>query len=82
MELLAGEDFFYAISAFDKPRICLPETEFVYAPVVYGQPAGYAHICLGDKAVGKIPLLYGKTIELEESEEPSWWEKLLKGGKL
>lgn len=81
VKLLATEDFTYALSPFDKPKIVLPETEFVYAPVVRGQPAGFAHICLGEKAVGKVPLVYGETVEMESIEEPSWWEKLLKGGK-
>ena len=81
VKLLATEDFSYALSPFDRPKIVLPETEFVYAPVVRGQPAGFAHICLGEKAVGKVPLVYGETVEMEAIEELSLWEKLLRGGK-
>ena len=81
VELRAVEDFFYALSPTETPQIVLPKPEFVYAPVAEGQHAGFAYVCLNGKAVGKIPLVYGNTIEQETVKEPSFWEKLWKGGK-
>ena len=40
-----------------------------------------ADVFLNGKPVGKIPLVYGQTVEMEEIKEPSVWEKLLKGGR-
>lgn len=73
--LLAGTDFDYALSADEFPKIELPGTGFVYAPVVQGQNAGYAYVCLGDKTIGKIPLLYGNTVEQEIEPEKTGLEK-------
>ena len=81
VELLAQEDFFYALSPDEKPEIRLSQHTFVYAPIAKGQPAGFAYVCLSGKAVGKIPLVYGQTVETETVKEPSLWEKLLKGGR-
>lgn len=80
-ELLATEDFSYALSPEEKPEIMLSKSGFVYAPVAQGQEAGYAYICLNGKVVGKVPLIYGQTVELENIEKPSVWEKLFKGGR-
>ncbi len=80
-ELIASADFSYALSAADKPEILISEPGFVYAPVVEGQDAGFAYVCLNDKAVGKIPLVYGQTVEAETIKKPSAWEKLFKGGR-
>ena len=79
VELLADEDFFYALTETETPQIVLPKPGFVYAPVAEGQAAGYAYICLEDKPVGKIPLVYGKTIEQEIKPKKGFWQKLLGG---
>lgn len=81
-ELLATEDFSYALSPDERPEIVLSKPDFVYAPVVQGQSAGYGYICLNGKPVGKVPLIYGQTIEIENTKEPSLWEKLFKGGRI
>ena len=78
VELIATTDFSYALADAEKPEILLSQPEFVYAPVVYGQAAGFAYVCLDGKPVGKIPLAYGHTVETEEIAEPSLWEKLFK----
>ncbi len=74
--LVAGESFAYALTAEETPQIILPGPGFVYAPVAQGQAAGYAYICLGDTAVGKVKLIYGETVEQEQIQEKSFWEKL------
>jgi D-alanyl-D-alanine carboxypeptidase len=81
VELLAAEDFFYALSPEEKPEIVLSKPDFVYAPVVQGQSAGYAYICLMGKTAGKVPLIFGQTVEPEIIKKPSIWEKLFKGGR-
>ena len=81
VELLAKEDFSYALSPDEKPQIILSKPDFVYAPVAQGQHAGFAYVCINEKTVGKIPLIYGNTIEKKITKEPSLWEKLWKGGK-
>ncbi|MBR2937532.1 MAG: D-alanyl-D-alanine carboxypeptidase [Oscillospiraceae bacterium] len=78
VELLATADFSYALSNDEKPQIVLSQPGFVYAPIVQGQEAGFAHVCLNGKTVGKIPLVYGQTVEMEIIDEPSLWEKLFK----
>ncbi len=77
--LLAGEDFSYAMTPSEQPEIVISGPGFVYAPVVQGQSAGYAYICLDGKAVGKVPLHYGLTVEQEKPPEPSFWQKLFGG---
>lgn len=81
VELLAEADFSYALAPNEKTELVLPEPGFVYAPVVQGQEAGFAYVCLNGKAIGKIPVVYGKTVETEIINKPSWWEKLFKGGR-
>ena len=81
VELLAAEDFSYALAPQEQMRIILPGVGFVYAPVVQGQCAGVAHVCLGENSVGKIPLVYGQTIECEaEKKNPSLWQRIFGGG--
>lgn len=80
VELLADEDFSYALTETEEPQIVLPKPGFVYAPVAEGQEAGFAYVCLNDKPVGKIPLVYGKTVEQEITPKKSFWQKILGGG--
>ncbi len=81
VQLLAGTDFSYALAPGEETQIVVPEPHFVYAPVVQGQDAGCAYVCIGGKPVGKIPVVYGETVEKEYQKEPSVWEKLFKGGQ-
>ena len=81
VELLAETDFSYALAYGENPEIVFAEPGFVYAPVVQGQEAGVAYVCLDGKPIGKVPLVFGQTIEINTAKEPSLWEKLLKGGK-
>ena len=81
VELIAAEDFSYALSRCEQPELVLSKPDFVYAPVVKGQEAGYAHVCIGGKPVGKVALVFGKTVEQEIIKKPSAWDKLFKGGK-
>lgn len=74
--LLAGSDFVYPVAEGEKIGIELPGCGFVYAPVSEGQSAGYAHILLDGVAVGKVPLIYGQSVEQTKEQKKSLWEKL------
>jgi len=76
VEILAGEDFGYALAPEETPQIVYPGPGFTYAPAVAGEDAGYAYILVQGKAVGKIPVTYGETIEQEEKEETPFWKRL------
>ena len=80
VHLLAAEDFSYALRQDEQPRIVLSGADFVYAPVVQGQEAGVAYICLDDKPIGKVSLVFGETVEQEETPEQPFWQRLF-GGK-
>jgi len=76
VEVLAAEDFDYALATEEQPQIMLPGTGFVYAPVTQGADAGFAYVLIQGKAIGKIPVVYGRTIELVPEEEKSFLERL------
>ncbi len=62
VQLLAAEDFSFSLAPSEKVTIVLPPPGFVYAPVSCGQSAGEASVCIGDQTVGKIKLIYSKTV--------------------
>ena len=76
VELLAAEDFDYALAPGEDPVLALPGPGFVYSPVTEGAEAGYAYVLIEGNAVGKIPVVYGETVEQEPEEEPHFFEKL------
>ena len=80
VQLLAAEDFSYPLAQDEQPQIILAGPGFDYAPVVQGEKAGYAYICIGDSCVGKVKVVYGQTVEQETAEKKSFWERLF-GGK-
>jgi hypothetical protein len=76
VRLVAGEDFSYSFADNETAELVLSGNGFVYAPVSEGQQAGYAHICIGEHAVGKIPIFYGDTVEQLQQEKHSIWERI------
>ena len=74
--MIAAEDFSFAMTQDELPQIRLPEPGFVYAPVSVGQKAGIASVYLQDRCIGRIPLIYGQTIE-QEQPQLSLWQRLL-----
>ena len=74
--VLAKEDFSYALAEGETPQLMLPGPGFVYAPAVEGADAGTAYVLLNGKAIGKVPVVYGQTIE-QTPEEPTKLQKLL-----
>ena len=81
VELLAAEDFFYALADGENPEIVLQGPGFVYAPVVSGQEAGIGYVCINDTVIGKVPLIYGETIEQKKEPERTLWQRLFGGNK-
>ena len=79
VELIAAEDFTHPVADGEIISVVPQGTGFSYAPVVEGGDAGWAWIRIDGKAVGKIPLYYGKTVEQIPEEERSFWEKLFEG---
>ena len=76
VELLAAEDFDFAVAEDEVISIGLAGPGFVYAPVTEGADAGFAHIFLNGTAVGRVPLCYGKTVEIFRKEEMTLWDRL------
>ncbi len=73
VELVAAADFDYPLAEGEEPQIRLSPEQFCYAPVVRGAPAGTAHVHLGDTVIGKIPLVFGDTVEQIQEKEKPWW---------
>ena len=69
VNLLAAEDFFYSMTQTEQAQIVLPAPGFVYAPVACGQQAGEALICVGSQTVGRVKLVYGTTVEQQQSQK-------------
>ena len=78
--LVAVEDFHFCLRADEHVQISLPINEFVYAPIVEGDDAGYACVLLGETVVGKVKLVYGSTIEQEITPKQTLWKRNWKGG--
>ena len=79
VQLLAAEEFKYPLSAEESPEILLSGPGFAFAPVAQGQDAGVAYICLEGRAVGKVSLIYGQTVEYEKVQKRSFWNRLFGG---
>ena len=77
--VLAKENFVYAVAGDEQPQLVLPGTGFVYAPVVEGADAGVAYVLINGKAVGKIPVVYGQTIEQKLPKKLPFWKRIWGG---
>lgn len=81
VDILAAENFYYSLSDGERPQLMMPGPGFVYSPVTEGADAGFVYVLLQGKAVGKVPVIYGQTVEKEAQQEPTLWEKLFGGRK-
>ena len=81
VNLIAAEDFSYAVTENETIITVLPGPGFVYAPVTEGQCAGYVNIMLDNKMIGKVALVYGQTVEREADPKVPFWKRLLGGGE-
>ena len=76
VRVMADEDFDYAVAPEERPQVVIPGPGFVYAPAVEDADAGIAYVFIEGKAVGKIPVVFGSTIEQTPEKEKSFWRKL------
>lgn len=76
VQVMAAEDFDYALAPDECPQLAISGPGFVYAPAVEGAGAGHAYVLIEGNAIGKVPLVYGATIEQAPTEEKSFWQKL------
>jgi len=74
--VLAAEDFSYALAEDEHPQLMLPGPGFVYAPAVEGADAGYAYVLLEGKSIGRVPVIFGQTIEQIPEETQPFWKRL------
>ena len=74
--LEAAGSFSYALSEGERVQILQQNASFVYAPVAAGQDAGFAYILVDGNIVGKIPMVFGETIEQIVNEKKSFWQRL------
>ena len=79
VQILAAQDFDYPLAPSEKVTFVLPGAGFIYAPVVQSADAGYVYVCVDGKPVGRIPVIYGETIEKIQGEERSLWQRLFGG---
>ena len=79
VEVRAAESFHYALAEGENPVLMMPGPGFVYAPVAEGADAGFVWVLLDGYGVGKLPVVYGQTIERQKAEERSFWQKLFGG---
>lgn len=79
VNVLAAEEFSYALSNREKPHIVLSGPGFAYAPVAEGQSAGFAYVCLGGISVGKVPVVYEETVEQLIPEKKPFWKRWFGG---
>lgn len=79
VELLAGSEFSFPLTDEERVKIVINGTDFVYAPVVEGSTAGFAYVLVDESPVGKIPLVFGKTVEMKKDEKVSFWKRIFGG---
>ena len=77
VELLAASDFSYALAEGEVVTYERRDSGFVYAPTVCGQDAGYVYVLIDGNTVGKIPVVYGATIEQQPYKQRSILQRLL-----
>ncbi len=79
VRVLAAEEFSYSMAEEEQAQILLSGPGFAYAPVAKGQEAGFAYILIDGKTVGKVPVVYEKTVEQLSPEKKHFWENWLGG---
>lgn len=79
VEIVAAEDFYYALAPDEAPQIKLSAREFVYAPVVALSDAGFAYVCIDGKSIGKVAITFAKTVEQQLPEKKPFFERIFGG---
>ena len=74
VDLIADGDFDYALAPSDRPQTAAGGQHFVYAPVTEGANAGTGYILISGRIVGRVPLVYGETVEQTPIKKRAWWK--------
>ena len=74
VDLIADGDFDYALAPSDRPQVAAGGKHFVYAPVTEGAGAGTGYILISGRIVGRVPLVYGETVEQTPIKKRAWWK--------
>jgi len=77
VELLAASDFSYSLAENETVIFKRQDCGFVYAPIVAGQDAGYIYVLVDGSFVGKVPLVFGDTVEQKAEVKATIWQRLL-----
>ena len=77
--LVAAEGFSYALAPGEEIDIVLSPQPFSYAPVREGMDEGCAYALLGETVVGRIPLVWGSSLERIQQKEKTLLERLFGG---
>jgi len=80
VDVIAAEDFSFALATGETVSTVLSNKGFVYAPAVAGADAGFGYICIDGKPVGKVKVVFDKTVEQKIPEKKSFWDRIF-GGK-
>ena len=81
VSVLAADHFVYALADGEHHYLMLPGPGFVYAPVTESADAGFAYVMVEGKAVGKVPVIYGETIEMTKPKKVGFWKRIFGGKK-
>ena len=79
VDVIARENFSYALANDETIHFVLSCKDMAYAPVVAGASAGYAYICIDGKAVGKVAVTFAETVEQLPTKKKSFWQRLFGG---
>ncbi len=77
VQVLAAENFSYALAQEESPVLVLPGPGFVYAPAVAGADAGFVYVLINGNAIGKVPVVFGDTVEQKATEQKGFWRRIL-----
>lgn len=76
IQVLAAEDFSYAMAEEECAMLVLTGPGFVYAPAVEGAEAGFAYVLINGTVIGKVPVVYGATVEQVKDDEQPFWKRI------
>lgn len=76
VQVLTTDRFSYALAKEEEPVLVLPGPGFVYAPAVEGADAGFAYVLIDGTAIGKVPVVYGTTVEQKVEQEKGFLHRL------
>jgi D-alanyl-D-alanine carboxypeptidase len=76
VQLLAAQAYSYPLAPGEEPMLMIPGPGFSYAPAVEGADAGVVYVLINGRAVGKVPVIYGQTVEQKAEQEKDFFAKL------